>query len=303
MNVTDKGLRIGDLPIAVASRETDSSGEMPVPQVAILSNRIRERARLAWPQLDLELEPFVERVLSLLDRSVLATEGLNEIAVEDLYLAYCCARGDERALKAFTRDCEFELKALAQKLRIAESDLDDIRQILWDKLFLDSPNHSMKILEYRGTGRLLHWFRVLAARTVLDENRRVKRSSKRQHLADDNALWDAVPTADPELENIRHRYKASFRSAFASAVAALEPVERNMLRCHYLMGMSTEQMAQVFGNHKATAARHVARVREKLFGFVRDRLKAQMGADSQELDSVMRLIDGELSVSLSRLLE
>ena len=303
MNVTDKGLRVGDLSIAAASRRTDSSGEIPVPEVVILSNRIRERVRLTWPQFDLDLEPFVERVLSLLDRSVPATEALNSIAVEDLFLAHCCGSGDERALRAFTRDYEFELKTLAQKLRMSKTDLDDIRQILWDKLFLDSPNHSMKILDYRGTGRLQHWFRVLAARTILDENRRVKRSSKRQLLADDNALWTAVPSADPELENIRHRYKTSFRAAFESAVATLEPAERNMLRCHYLMGMSTEQLAQVFGIHKATAARQVARVREKLFNFVRDRLKTQMGADSQELDSVMRLFDGELSVSLSRLLE
>lgn len=69
------------------------------------------------------------------------------------------------------------------------------------------------------------------------------------------------------------------------------------------MGMSTEQLAQAFGIHKATAARHVARARDKLLQFTRDRLKVQLGADSGELDSVMRLFDGEFSVSLSRLLE
>jgi RNA polymerase sigma-70 factor (ECF subfamily) len=225
------------------------------------------------------------------------------LAVEDLFLAYACAEGDPIALKFFATECDGELKAVAQKLRISPSDIDDIRQKLWDKLFLESAGHPKKILEYHGAGGLRHWFRVLAARLILDELRKAKRQANHPFAADDNALWSAAPNADPELDNIRRRYKDAFRSAFENAVRALEPDERNILRCHYLMGMSTEQMAQAFGTHKATAARHAARARDKLLQFTRDRLKMHLGADSGELDSVMRLFDGEMSVSLSRLLQ
>ena len=57
------------------------------------------------------------------------------------------------------------------------------------------------------------------------------------------------------------------------------------------------------GTHKATAARHLAKARDKLLRGTRARLKRELGVDSGELDSVMRLFDEEMSVSLSRLLK
>jgi len=290
-------------PAAIGLQGAESSGELRLPEEQILSNRIRARALSAWPQFDLDLEPFVRRVLCLLDTSAPASDSLNKLVLEDLYLAYACSNGNDDALKAFNQECQAELRAVAQKLKISGNDLDDARQIVWDKLFLEAPDHSKKILEYRGTGKLRHWFRVLAARTMLDELRRTRRSGKQELLVRDSALWNTAPSVDPELSNMRHNYKGSFRAAFEGAVYSLGPGERNILRCHYLMEMSTEQLAQAFGIHKATAARHVARARERLLRFTRERLKTQLCADSEELDSVMRLFDGELSVSLSRLLK
>ena len=290
-------------PAAIRIQGTHSSGELRIPEEQILGNRIRARARSAWPQFDLDLEPFVQRVLSLVDKNAPASEALNKLALQDLYLAYACGDGVDAALKAFTQECEGELRMVAQKLRISDGDLDDVRQIVWDKLFLEGPDRSKKILEYRGTGRLRHWFRVLAARTMLDELRKARRSDKLQLLASDSALWNAAPVVDPELANMRRTYRKSFRAAFESATNSLEPEERNILKCHYLMGMSTEQLAQAFGIHKATAARQVTRARDRLLFSTRDRLKAQLGADSGDLDSVMRLFNEEMSVSLSRLLK
>ena len=170
---------------------------MRLPEAQILSNRIRERARLAWPQVELDIEPFVGRVLSLIDSKAPAREALNNLAVEDLFLAYACGNGDAIAFKAFTKDCEVELKAVAQKLRISESDLDDARQILWGKLFLESAGHSKKILEYRGAGRLRHWFRVLAARTILDELRKTKRNGNQQFFGARQHSLECGPQCGP----------------------------------------------------------------------------------------------------------
>jgi RNA polymerase sigma-70 factor (ECF subfamily) len=279
-----------------------TSGVM-LKQDQILADKIVQRARAAWPELNVPVEPFAQRAVALADSNAPPKEVLKTLAVEDLFLAHACAQGDQVALKAFAKECDGDLRSLAIKLKISDSDFDDIRQRLWDKLFLVAPDHSKKILEYRGEGKLRHWFRVLAARTMLDDLRKAKRGANRPFISDDNALWSAAPDVDPELGNIRQQYKDAFRCAFENAVRGLEPEERNILRCHYLLGMSSEQMAQAFGTHKATAARHVARAREKLLQFTRDRLKVHLGADSGELDSVMRLFDGEMSVSLSRLLK
>ena len=169
-------------------------------------------------------------------------------------LAYACSTGCDDALKAFTQECEGELRAVAQKLKIFGDELDDVRQIVWDKVFLESPEHSKRILEYRGAGRLLHWFRVLAARTMLDELRKARRSDKQQLLARQRAM-----------------------------------------------------------EHSPKCRSRVCKHAEQIQGFVPSRVRkcraflgtggaTQLSADSGELDSMMRLFDEEMSVSLSRLL-
>ena len=228
---------------------------------------------------------------------------MNHIAFEDLFLAYACSQGNPKALKAFAQDCDRELKAVAAKLKISDSDCDDARQKMWDKLFVDSATAPMKILEYRGAGRLRQWYRAVAGRALLDGLRQAKRSDHWQLKSEVDALGIAAPDADPELASIRQSYCYEFHSAFEAALRSLEPEERNILRCHYLQSMSTDQIAKAFGTHKATAARRVARAREKLVQNTREELKERLKANSGELDSVMRLFDGELSVSLSQFLE
>jgi len=112
-----------------------------------------------------------------------------------------------------------------------------------------------------------------------------------------------VAEADPELASVRRQYQVAFRAAFRAAVDGLVPEERNMLKCHYLMGMSTEQIGKAFGIHKATAARCLVRTREKLLLETRELVKRSLRANTDELSSVMRLFDDGLSTSLSGLLQ
>jgi RNA polymerase sigma-70 factor (ECF subfamily) len=283
--------------------DSEASEKLRLTDEQILAKRIAERARSAWPFSSIDERGFVKYVLTIVDRTLPAQDALRQLAIEDLFLAYACSLGDKKALKAFAKECDGELQAVANKLRISNSDFDDIRQGLWDKLFLASGDRPAKILEYRGTGQLRHWFRVLAARSILNDLRKSKRFENLDIDPGDSALWRTAPQIDPELANIRQRYKEEFRFAFECAVKALEPEERNLLRGYYVGGMSTDQLARAFGIHKATAARHVAKAREKLLDHTRTQLKSKLGANSEDLDSVMRLFDGEMSISLSRLLK
>jgi RNA polymerase sigma-70 factor, ECF subfamily len=278
------------------------SGRLRRSEAEVALRRIYEQGHSAWPEIELESEPFLRHVMSLIGGAAATPVALEKLSVKDLFLAYACSNGNKAALAIFSREFAADLRAIGRKLGVNDSDLDDIRQKLWNKLFLGDGGQSKRILEYRGTGGLRNWYRVLAARVVLDEMRKNKRDENHQMALGNNALWIAVPDADPEIANIRNKYRDAFRAAFEGAARALEPGERNILRCHYLMGMSTEQLAEAFGFHKATAARHVVRARGKLLQLTRERVQSQLGANSGELDSVMRLFDGEISLSFSRLL-
>ena len=98
-----------------------------------------------------------------------------------LYLAFACTQDDTRALRAFERELEGELRAAFAKLRIEPARRDDARQQLWEKLFVGAPRP--RILDYSGRGRLKFWFRVTVLRALLDELRSAE--APRRGLNDD----------------------------------------------------------------------------------------------------------------------
>lgn len=262
---------------------------------------IVRRARAAWPRFETDVDEFGNKVVALLSPELPSEAALKNIRVEDLYLAHACSEGDQRALQAFATESARVVLAVAKQLRVPDDEVEDVRQRLWYKLFVKSAAGHAKILDYRGTGQLRDWLRVLAARLMLDQLRKQKRreSDGRVQLL---ALTEPVVEADPEARGLQRQYRHLFRRAFESAVSSLGPEERNILRCHYVAGMSTDQIGKAFGIHKATAARHLARARSELLDGTRARLKVDLSFDSYELNSAMRLFDGELSISLSRLL-
>jgi len=291
---------MNELSGAIDAQNAETSAENPLAIHGVLTKQIVEKAISAWPDFNVDRDAFAKRVLDLLDPLLPAEEAVRQIAVGDLFLAYACSLGDCTALNAFAQQCDGELRAVARKLRLSEADFDESRQVLWNKLFVGSQSGPPKILDYRGEGQIRQWFRVVAGRGVLNELRRWRRPTPDGIEAIDNEFGAALGD-DPELTSIRRRFKAAFRASFGRAVTDLDPRERNLLRCHYVLGMSTDQMAGTFGTHKATAARHVAKARERLLKHTRSYLKNVIGS-SGELESAMRFFDGELTISLSKLL-
>lgn len=280
--------------------EQDISAELKLSPEQIAASGLRKRALSAWQHLNVDVEPFVARVLETLESTLDEQSTVDSLAIEDLFLCYACSTGNDLALEAFSREYESELRIAASRLNAGS--YDDVRQVVWNRLFLSNQGHPPSILDYRGTGPLRHWFRVLATRAILDESRKQKRADVKNENVKQRLLAEAAAQSDPELDHIRERYRDDFRSAFEQAIGLLSPEERNLLRCTYLSGMSTGDIGRAFGIHKATAARQLLRARQRLLDLTRTALKGQLGANSAELDSVIRLFDGELSISLSRLL-
>ena len=295
----DTGLHKADGGSEIA--DGDVSAEVRLSREQLLLKSVADRALAAWTHFGVDIGSFATLVFERIQATEDRDNALDSLAIEELFLCYACSAGSQAAIETFSREFESELKAAANKLRVTGGNYDDVRQSLWSKLFLGDEKRGPRVLDYRGTGPLRHWFRVLATRTVLDYTRQERRNevSRESHQ---RTLSDAAPNVDPELDNIRRRYSGDFRMAFERAIGEMSPEERNLLRCAYLNGMSTDEIGRAFGMHKATAARHVSKARERLLELTRTHLKRELGANSGELDSVIRLFDGELSVSLSRLL-
>ncbi len=251
-------------------------------------------------KFDVPPAEFWRDVLSTIVGSDRVRELREQLALDDLVLAYACSRGNREALRVFDGEFSRDFDLVAAKLRVHDAQRSDARQQLWQRLFV-SDGGPPKILEYHGRGRLRHWFRVLASRFLLNEIRRGKR--ERLVFDSDHGELCIASERDPELSLLEQTYCQQFRAALQGALKALRPDQRNALRCHYIHSMSIDQMAEVFGVHRATAARRIVQAREELLRLTREHLRRALGADTEELNSVIRRAQAQSSMSVARLLE
>lgn len=238
-----------------------------------------ERGRARWPNVG--LDP------GALDAHLVACDLSPSPAIyaEDLFVALAAAGGDEEAVRAIEHEY---LAAIAPA--IARFDKDELLQRVRYRLLAEKPP---RILQYSGRGPLKSWLRVVAVREALMASREKKREVD---LDEAEALLDE----DGEIAHMKALYGAKFKAAFAEAFAALAPDERNMLRYHYLDGLGFEEIGRMRSVHRTTITRAFQKIRDALATDTRAALAREVGAD--ELDSIMRLIESQLDVSLHRLL-
>src|SRR5262249_49485390 len=156
------------------------------------------------------------------------------------------------------------------------------------KLLVAEEGRAPKILDYSGRGPLAGWLRIAAIRTALDLTRR---SGNERPASSTDALLE-VPAAieDPELEHIRARHRADFKAAFEAARRSLSKEDRNILRLHLVDGLNIDEIGGIFQVHRATAARWIARCREKVHDETRRLLVERLKIGDTELKSILGIV-------------
>jgi RNA polymerase sigma-70 factor, ECF subfamily len=213
--------------------------------------------------------------------------ALDERHVEDLYLAWACARGDSAALATFERD----IIPIVERALASFSDRNEVLQILRERMLVARPSPAttteLGIAAYDGRAPLATWLRVCATRIGLREHVR----AQRHESVDDDRLAELAPgVPDPGLAYLRRLYGDSFRTAFDAAVASLAPRERNLLRMSVIDGLGIDQLAKIFHVHRSTVARRLELARETLVASTRERMRAELAISESELDSIMRVL-------------
>jgi RNA polymerase sigma-70 factor, ECF subfamily len=215
--------------------------------------------------------------------------------VTELELARACARGDAAALAIFEDTYGAELARIAARFPA----VDDGAQRIREKLFCgDAP----RIAAFAGRGSLRGWLRALAVTTLIDVTRGRAEPAAAGPAADEILAGLPAPGADPELEYLKRTYARQFAEAFEAAVAGLAAEERNLLRYHFVHGLTVDQIGVVYACHRATAARRVAAARDALLAATRRELRERLDVAADVVDSILRLIESRVEISLSRLL-
>lgn len=269
------------------------------------------RARSRWAGLDLDSHSFMvylgdrlardEQVLAQV-RDALRQSSLPPfVCVEDLFLACACATDQPGAIETFENVFGSTMAGLARRFSRAHRPPEDLAQSLREKLFVRHPSRPPRIAEYRGVGHLENWLRITATRAFVDESRRAQRTERELPSSEEAIL--ALPSGeDWELRFLKEHYREAFREAFTAALANLPAEERTLLRFHTVGGLSIDQLAGLYGIHRSSAARRLARVREGLLTQTRTGLMRHLRIDRSEFESIMGLIHSHLDVSVARLL-
>jgi RNA polymerase sigma-70 factor (ECF subfamily) len=264
-----------------------------------LSKRLADQlAEIAaeWPGVPLDPDRYVERVAAAVTRRVdePVRRVIETMPAADLYLAAACTEGDPAALATFRAELLPGLRQALGTLALPPATIDETVQRVLVILFVgDAP----QIAGYTGRGRLRSWLRSVGVRT----GRRLAGELHGDTGASSDEL-DELPAAvnDPELELLRSRYVGDVRAAFAAALASLNERPRMLLRQYHIDGLTIDQLAALYRINRATAARWVASARSEVVTETRARLVAG-GIAKHEVDSVIRLVRSQLSVSLREL--
>ena len=239
-----------------------------------------------------------ERFINALDRS--AQKGLPANAtaqkleiylrglhLEDLALALSCSEGIEAAWEHFFSLYRPYLRAAAAAVLRKSSDSSEACELA-DSLFSDlygletGKGSDRSLFRYfHGRSSLKTWLRAVLSQRHIDAIRAGRRFTELPEEESGEApvrvpLGPPAAGTDPHLE----RYVACFVRALQSALDALEPSEKDLLRLYYAEEKTLSEIATLFGEHESSASRHLERVRRELRQSIEQILRNGFGAEN-----------------------
>ena len=255
-------------------------------------------ARAAWPDVDVAPERFAAELGRRLGDDA-SPAALAAVHAADVYLAIAAAAGDEAAAAHVERDFLREVDFAARKVRATPEQADDVKGHLRRILFTAEPGRGAGLTDFTGRGDLRGYVRVIATRELI---RALERGRREVAVADDAVFDRFAPASDAELSFVRRVTRDQVAGALRDALARLEGHDRALLRYHLVDTWSIDRIAQVYGIHRATAARRLTAAREKLGLLMRGELAAKLAIGDDEVDSIVRLVQSKVEVSFERIL-
>jgi RNA polymerase sigma-70 factor (ECF subfamily) len=249
-----------------------------------------------WPSLALEPSIYLRHLADKLRERAdeLADRVIRAMPAADLYLAAGCTSGVPAAIAAFQATVLPVVRPALQKLGLPDAIIDETEQRTSIMILVGDPDRPA-IARYQGRGTLKSWVRSIAVRT----GRRL--AGKNETGPHEQIDLAALNVHDPELALLRERYREQAHTALLAAVNALTERQRNVLRQYYLDGLTIDQLAALYRVDRATTARWVIAARTDVLSGVRTHLAAALGANTEEIDSILRLVRSQLELSLRHL--
>ena len=216
--------------------------------------------------------------------------------LRSLRVIACCASGLRAALEGFEARFLSQVPSFVARIDSSAAFADEVKQELRTRLLVGSDGRSPRIADYTGAGPLARWLQVAALRTALNL-RRQNGGPRVEALGSEGGLADG----DPELSYRRASSRRVFEEALRAALGSLSARERNLLRFHFIDGLSTPQIAELLRTHRTTVRRQLNDCHARLLSTLRADLRQRLGLTPSEVESYMRTAKSQIELSLSEL--
>ena len=217
--------------------------------------------------------------------------------VAEIALAQAVATGDVAAIREFESRYLVPVQPTLRAMSFNAADIADIEQAVRVKLLVSEHGQPARLLGYAGQGKLGGLVRVAAVREALTLLRRRKQTSSEDWLEDLSS-----PDDDPELLRLKARHRVAFKEAFEEAVRKLSARDHTILRLHLVRHQSIDQVAAIYGIHRATAARWIDAAKRSLRSLTNKVLAERFDLRGLDLERVVELIESRIELSIDRLL-
>jgi RNA polymerase sigma-70 factor (ECF subfamily) len=260
-----------------------------------------DAARAAWPGIEVAPEQFARELGRRISTHTgeITTTALEATHGGDVYLTIACCDGDVAAITLLDELVGRELRLAASKLRASPDQTSEIHAELRRILLVDDGERGAALRDYAGRGDLRGYVRVSATRALI----RAINRGRREIAVDDDEVFDRMlPLDDPEISILRAQYRETVDAALRAALSGLDARSRALLRYQLIDGWSIDQVGKLYGVHRATAARWLVEARELLGASIRNELAARLQIAASEVDSIVRLVQSRVDMSLERIL-
>jgi RNA polymerase sigma-70 factor, ECF subfamily len=260
------------------------------------------RAHRAYPKISVPPPAFAAFLGNALQRSDApsATEAVEELPIEDLYLACALGRGDPFALVEFQRTLNPVLRRTARGIDPDRHFVDEVTQRAQIRMLVGENGSAPRILAYDGRGPLKNWL-IGSALWLARDLKRV--AGRPMESGGELQLLDLPASEVPaELSHLRSQQGPVVERAFREALAALDVKERNILRMHFVEGVGISAIGKLHQVHRSTVSRWVVEARTRILEAVTSRLKAELSLTPSDLRSLIRMFRSNLQLGLSRIL-
>jgi RNA polymerase sigma-70 factor (ECF subfamily) len=272
----------------------------PEPLVEGILQGMWADAQETWPALTLGPEEFFWYVGERLPDGDDLLGHLRLVRSSDIYLACACVLAVPGGIGEFAKHFDKTVDGALARFERQGLDVDDAKQKVLERLLIGRGERSPTLTLYGGHGALGGYVRITVVREVLAMIQKAKRMPE---VGIDRAIEHLMADErDPELQALKNQYLGEFKTAFQEAFSTLGERERTTLRYYYVSGLNVRQIGKIYGVEHTTVSRRLVKIRGALLMGTRDRIQAAIGVGNTDFNSIARLVESQLNVSLVRLL-